>query len=234
MPAPTDTPAVFDFKSQSLKLLSFVPATLDCGKLEAALRAKLGDGEHMLSGEQLIVDFDTLPSMPSALEITALIRLLGQFGLKAVAARGGNDAQRAAARDAGLVVLANETAPAIPPSVRTPERPVPAMVVNRPVRTGQQVYARGGDLVVLALVSAGAEVIADGNIHVYAPLRGRALAGARGDAGARVFTTCLEAELVSINGVYRTLDEGLPASLKAKPAQVRLDQDKLVIEALGG
>ncbi|GAA5787184.1 putative septum site-determining protein MinC [Chitiniphilus shinanonensis] len=228
-----DTPVAFEFKSLSLKLLSFVPATLDAARLETALREKLGEGEHMLSGEQLAIDFDSLPTLPSAMEISALMQLLRQFGLKPVAARGGNADQQAAAREAGLVVLSDEAAAVVPPS-RQPEKPVPAMIVSRPVRTGQQVYARGGDLVVLALVSAGAEVIADGNIHVYAPLRGRALAGARGDVSARIFTTCLEAELVSIGGVYRTLDDALPASLKSKPAQVLLDQDKLVIEALAG
>ncbi|TJZ73996.1 septum site-determining protein MinC [Chitiniphilus eburneus] len=230
---PADTPVAFEFKSLSLKLLSFVPATLDAARLEAALRDKLGDGEHMLSGEQLAIDFDSLPTLPSAMEIAALMQLLRQFGLKPVAARGGNDDQQAAAREAGLVVLSDEATAVVPPAKQV-EKPVPAMIVSRPVRTGQQVYARGGDLVVLALVSAGAEVIADGNIHVYAPLRGRALAGARGDVSARIFTTCLEAELVSIGGVYRTLDDALPTSLKSKPAQVLLDQEKLVIEALAG
>ncbi|WP_255989201.1 septum site-determining protein MinC [Chitinolyticbacter albus] len=232
-PPPVDTPAAFEFRSNTLKLLGFVPATLDAQALRAALTEQLGLGEHMLSGEQVLLDFDSLPAMPSAIEITALAQLLREFGLKAVAARGGNDGQRAAAREAGLVVLSDDAAPAVP-AVKPVEKPIPAMIVSRPVRTGQQVYARGSDLVVLALVSAGAEVIADGNIHVYAPLRGRALAGARGDTSARIFTTCMEAELVSIGGIYRTLDDNLPTSLKSKPAQILLDQDKLVIEALNG
>ena len=99
---------------------------------------------------------------------------------------------------------------------------VTTMIVNRPLRSGQQVYARGCDLVVLAAVNAGAEVIADGSIHIYAPLRGRALAGASGDAGARIFTTRFEAELVSIAGVYRTFDAGVPGELAGKPVQVQL------------
>ncbi len=84
----------------------------------------------------------------------------------------------------------------------------------------------------LAVVSFGAEVIADGSIHVYAPLRGRAVAGARGDATARIFSTCMEPQLVSIAGTYRTTDTALPADVAGKPAQVRLDGDKLVVEAL--
>jgi septum site-determining protein MinC len=104
------------------------------------------------------------------------------------------------------------------------------------MRSGQQAYARGGDLVVLAAVNAGAEVIADGSIHIYAPLRGRALAGAGGDTGARIFTTCFEAELVSIAGVYRTFEAGIPDRLAARPAQVRLtgqgEESRLDILAL--
>ncbi len=106
------------------------------------------------------------------------------------------------------------------------------MVVDKPLRSGQQVYARGADLVVLAMVSDGAEVIADGNIHVYAPLRGRAIAGARGDTSARIFTTCMEAQLVSIAGIYRTTDTELPDRVKGRSAQVRLDGEKLLIEPI--
>jgi septum site-determining protein MinC len=119
---------------------------------------------------------------------------------------------------------------------------MPTMVIDRPLRSGQQIYARGGDLVVLAAVNAGAEVIADGSIHIYAPLRGRALAGASGDAGARIFTTRFEAELVSIAGVYRTFETGVAKELAGRPVQVQLREtatesageatSKLSIEAL--
>jgi septum site-determining protein MinC len=81
-------------------------------------------------------------------------------------------------------------------------------------------------------VSFGAEVIADGSIHVYAPLRGRAVAGARGDASARIFSTCMEPQLVSVAGIYRTTETALPADVQGRPAQVRLAGEKLVIEAL--
>ncbi|PLZ00371.1 septum site-determining protein MinC [Burkholderia sp. WAC0059] len=110
--------------------------------------------------------------------------------------------------------------------------PVPALVVDRPLRSGQRIYAKG-DLVVLGLVSNGAEVIAEGNIHIYAPLRGRALAGVHGNHDARIFCTCLEAELISIAGIYRTTENPLPAEVLGKPVQIRLDGDeKLLIEPL--
>jgi septum site-determining protein MinC len=106
------------------------------------------------------------------------------------------------------------------------------MVVDKPLRSGQRIYARGGDLVVLAVVSFGAEVIADGSIHCYAPLRGRAIAGARGDISARIYCTCLEPQLVSIAGIYRTTENPLPANLTGRPAQVRLDGEKIIVEPL--
>jgi septum site-determining protein MinC len=105
-------------------------------------------------------------------------------------------------------------------------------VIDKPLRSGQQVYARGRDLVVMSMVNPGAEVVADGNIHVYAPLRGKAIAGARGDADARILTLSLEAELVSIAGVYRTSEVPLPDTVRGKPAQVRLEADRLVMEPL--
>lgn len=112
-------------------------------------------------------------------------------------------------------------------------RPAAAtLIIDKPLRSGQQVYARGGDLIVLAVVSHGAEVIADGSIHVYAPLRGRALAGATGNPEARIFAASMEPQLVSIAGTWRTLEAGLPPEVAGKPAQVRLDGDKLIFEPL--
>ena len=96
-----------------------------------------------------------------------------------------------------------------------PERK-PTRVITTPVRGGQQIYAQGGDLIVLAPVSAGAELLADGNIHVYGPLRGKAMAGARGDAKARIFTTELDPELIAIAGVYRIIETRLDAQLRRK------------------
>ncbi len=106
------------------------------------------------------------------------------------------------------------------------------MLIDRPLRSGQQIYAKGCDLIVLAAVNFGAEVIADGHVHVYAPLRGKAIAGARGNTEARIFTTCLEPELIAIAGVYRTTETAIPAEVAGKPAQVRLVGDKLVMEPL--
>lgn len=106
----------------------------------------------------------------------------------------------------------------------------PAMVVSKPLRSGQQVYAKGCDLIILAPVSFGAEVMADGNIHVYSTLRGRALAGVRGDRSARIYALAMQAELVSIAGVYRLFEEGLPKALRDRPVAVTLnDSDQITV-----
>ncbi|WP_118179453.1 septum site-determining protein MinC [Paraburkholderia phosphatilytica] len=140
----------------------------------------------------------------------------------AVAAAQPNGAQAAQAADPNGIPQ--------PEAARTDSAPQ-TLIVERPLRSGQRVYAKG-DLVVLGLVSNGAEVIAEGNIHIYAPLRGRALAGVHGNHDARIFCTRLEAELISIAGIYRTTENPLPADVQGKPVQIWLDEEKLMIEPL--
>ncbi|NMM01282.1 septum site-determining protein MinC [Paraburkholderia sp. RP-4-7] len=154
----------------------------------------------------------------------------------------------ATATSADLFTAAAVTPAGAPPENGTPAtaaavEPAPAaepvrlatssqtMVVDKPLRSGQRIYAKG-DLVVLGLVSYGAEVIAEGNIHIYAPLRGRALAGVQGNHDARIFCTCLEPELISIAGIYRTTETPLPADVLGKPVQIWLEEEKLMIEPL--
>lgn len=108
----------------------------------------------------------------------------------------------------------------------------PTLVVRGPLRSGQRVYARQSDLIVMGVVSRGAEVIADGNIHVYGPLRGKAMAGARGDTAARIFTTGLDAELVAVAGIYRVIDSKLPTELHQRPAVIQLQKDALHLTPL--
>ncbi len=108
----------------------------------------------------------------------------------------------------------------------------PTMIINKPVRTGQRIYAEGASLVVLGVVNAGAELIADGDIHIYAPLRGRAIAGAQGNESARIFMHSLEAELISIAGCFKVFENGIPENLRGKPVQVHLDCSDLIIQPL--
>ncbi len=127
------------------------------------------------------------------------------------------------------VIAAAPEAPAAAPTAAKP-----SMIVDTPVRSGQRIYARGCDLVVTAIVNPGAELIADGSIHIYAPLRGRALAGASGDASARIFAMSMEAELVSIAGMYRTFEEGWPKDLARKAVQVSLAGDRIDFRSMSG
>jgi septum site-determining protein MinC len=175
------------------------------------------------------------------IDFIVLVALLRSHNLVPVAVRGGSVEQMAAAAAAGLAeapdvprVGARDAAlPLLTESVREVQLPAPPpLVIDKPLRSGQQVYARGGDLIVLALVSDGAEVIADGSIHVYAPLRGRALAGAEGDLSARIYTTCMQAQLLSIAGIYRTGEAAVPTPLDARPAMARLDGDSLRVDPL--
>ena len=201
-----------------------------------------------------------------AVNFPALLTLLRQYSLVPIAIKGASPTQMVDGLAAGLLpapdarvvasspptpepghqvapptqAAANVKAPVADPEPvpvpPMPEAPLGALVINKPLRSGQQIYARGRDLVVLAMVNAGAEIIADGHIHVYAPLRGKAMAGARGNTEARIFALSLEAELISIAGIYRTSENPLPANIQGKPAQVRLvagpDGDKLVMDAM--
>lgn len=119
-----------------------------------------------------------------------------------------------------------------PPNDKPAAAAQPTMIIDKPVRTGQRIYARGANLVVLAIVNAGAEVIADGDIHIYAPLRGRAIAGAQDNPDARIFVHRLEAELISIAGCFQVFENGVPENVRGKPAQVRLDGSRLIFEPL--
>lgn len=142
----------------------------------------------------------------------------------AVAAASGAD--QAAATSSGMKTATSATTNTDVPAA------APTMVVRGPLRSGQRVYARQSDLIVMGVVSRGAEVIADGNIHVYGPLRGKAMAGARGDTAARIFTTALDAELVAVAGIYRVIDSKLPVELHQRPAVIQLQKDALHLTPL--
>lgn len=147
------------------------------------------------------------------------------------APRGGS---RKASRPQAEAPAAPEPAavPEAPPAAAEPSAAGQTLVIRHPLRSGQRIYARGGDLIVMGLVSQGAEVIADGHIHVYGPLRGKAMAGAQGRADAMILTTQLDPELLAIAGVYRVVETRLPDSLHNRAAQVVLDGDTLRIRAL--
>jgi septum site-determining protein MinC len=236
----------FEIKSASLPLVSFVLKSADITQVAQDLQTRLGDTPDFFDNDAVLVDLQHLEDQGGPLDLPALVQLLRSFRMNPVALRPHNAAHEAAATLAGLFLTTE--ARTLPPSPATQEvvrevevirevvREVTssgsAMVVDKPLRSGQHVYAKGRDLVMLAMVNPGAEIMADGHIHVYAPLRGKAIAGAKGDTSARIFTNCLEAELLSIAGVYRTSDIPLPKEVAGKPAQVWLVGDKLAMLGL--
>lgn len=250
-----NAPATFEIKSAQLPLVALLLKSADLARLATEFAQRFGDMPDFFDQDPLVIDLSPLQAgdqADSPVDFVALCALLRPYRLHPLAVRGGNEAQTAAALLAGLIqandatVQRGSAAPA-PAAVAAPVAEVPAapaapqpapgaLVIDKPLRSGQQVYARGRDLVVMAMVNPGAEVIADGHIHVYAPLRGKAIAGARGNGDARIFAMGMDPELISIAGIYRTSETPLPASVLGKAAQVRLvpgpDGDKLVIEPL--
>ena len=249
---PASTPATFEIKSANLPLVALVLKSTDLEALSRELARRFGDIPDFFDNDPLVVELSSLASTGDSIDFTALVAMLRPYRLAPIAVRSGTPAQMAAALAAGLVAApdartsapAPARSPSAPVAAESANHPAPpdatppqgALVIDKPLRSGQQIYARGRDLVVLAMVNAGAEVIADGHIHVYAPLRGKAMAGARGNADARIFALSLEPELLSIAGIYRTSENPLPEGVWGKPTQVRLvpgpDGDKLVMEPI--
>lgn len=261
--APPTKPSTFEIKSANLPLVALLLKTTHLPTLKAEWLTQFGENPDFFDLDPLVIDLSPLAQQPNAEDVPdfkALLSLLRGHRVCPIAVKGGTPAQMAAALATGLVAAADvvltrtpvpEPALADPPVAPAPDTHpevaalvppaptaagLPALVVDKPLRSGQQVYARGRDLVVMAMVNPGAEVIADGHIHVYAPLRGKAIAGARGNGDARIFALSMEAELISIAGIYRTSDVPLPADVQGRPAMVSLQVgpggDKLVLSPI--
>lgn len=221
---------------------------LDVAALAAEMRERVGRAPKLFAHAAVVLDFGGLSRCPDAATVRALIAGLREAGALPVALAYGTSEIEALARELDLPLLAKfraqyesvaaptETPAASTANTHVAAAPTPApgaigLVHTQPVRSGQQVYAQGRDLTITAAVGAGAEVIADGSIHIYAPLRGRALAGAQGDRNARIFCREFDAELVAVAGHYKVLEE-IPAALRGRPVQIWLDGERIQIEAL--
>lgn len=234
----------FEIKSARTDALAVYLHNADAAALDAAL-AKCA-AQYRELNLPLILDMQDF--RPAEADLPAVLAVFRRHRLPVAALRHSDEAWAATAADNGL--------PFTPPGK---ERPVPletadagtvaeitgeiasetakqaghsTVLVAEPVRTGQQVYAENADLIVTGTVSEGAELIADGNIHIYASMRGRALAGAKGRRDARIFIHSMQAELVSIAGIYRNFEQQLPEHLYRKPVQIHLQDDRLVIAAI--
>jgi len=243
-----------EIKISTVVAISTILHSVDLRVIEASLEQMTGGVSDFFEDEFAVIDVAAVAMAAPAIDWAALVVLLKKYRLNAVAVRGASPGMIEAIRAEGLALddgssgaraqTHAEPPPVTPPSAAAPAptpvpEPAPApvaaaepMIIDTPVRAGQRIYARGTDLIVTATVNNGAELIADGSIHVYAPLKGRALAGASGNAGARIFALSMQPELVSIAGVYRTFDEGFPTDLERQPTQVRLLGDRIEIQPL--
>lgn len=239
-----------EIKISTVVAISTILHSADPIAIDAALKQMTGGVSDFFEDEFAVIDVAGIAEEAAHIDWEALVALLRKYRLNAVAVRGApgklhdvirahdlflddgtSGLQAGAGREREMPAAAPEE-PAAPAPAPAPVS-AQAMIVDTPVRAGQRIYARGTDLIVTAVVNNGAELIADGSIHVYAPLHGRALAGASGNAGARIFALQLQPELVSIAGVYRTFDDGFPADVARQPAQIRLVGDRIDISSLG-
>ncbi len=243
----TESPPAFALKGQMLSLATLELYNPNIIALATALKERLGQNPAFFDHTPVVIDLSPLQDTQKWIDFPALVSLIGNYGLIAVGVRGGNETQRNQAQSAHLALFSEsrtpskDTATPVPApatEVAATSEPCPPpcagpTVISHPLRSGQQAYARGGDLVVEAAVSNGAEAVADGSIHILGALRGRALAGVRDMPGARIYCMQLEAELVSINGTYLTQDRLEQDPAWGKPAVIeRGEQDKLIIRVL--
>lgn len=209
-------------------------SSVDVDSVAAALSDKVTQAGDLFRDAPIVIDLKEIGDVE--VDLAALVTVFRAHGMQPVAVGNATARQLDAARAAGLAVLSGgrttsrEAAPPQPEA--SAEESVAARLVTQPVRSGQRIYVARGDLVVVGQVNTGSEVLAAGNVHVYGPLHGRAVAGVRGDTTARILTTCFAAQLVAIAGIYRALEDDMPADVLERPAQVFLVGDRLVIEPL--
>ena len=241
-----DTPrTVIDIRYSEVGLVQVRIRTTDPHAIQNELAARVAAAPHFFRRIAVCLDLSALEKTPEVAEIHAVIEAVRRVGMLSVGLAGDVVELETVASALNLPILSSFRTPTRPAPVLEPEQaapttpePAPAdsnvstLIHIQPVRSGQRIYARNRDLIVNAGVAAGAEVIADGCLHIYGPLRGRAMAGARGDPAARVFCQEFDAELVSIAGVFRVF-ETIPAELAGMPVQAWLAGEDLHFTPIG-
>jgi len=214
------------------------------------LQQKVKQAPMFFQGSPVVISLEKLTKDTGHIDFTILLGLCSKYGLKPMAFKGGNDHFQDAIKATGLIHL---PAASLKTEVEQEKKPqsapeadqeikvktvveekliaCPSMLITQPVRSGQQIYAKQTDLIIMSNVSEGAEVLADGHIHVYGALRGRALAGAQGDETARIFSRSMEAELLSIAGNF-ILNEEIRARVWKESAQVYFKDNVLHLKSL--
>lgn len=233
----------FQLKGSLFTLSVLQLQTNDLPKLDQQLADKIQQAPKFFEHAPVVIDLQKLNAEQQPVDFTELNTLLRKHNLVPVGVRGTDEESQIKARAAGFATMIDPPQPtkeakAEKPNGKTEEVPAALIperkgsrLITQPIRSGQQIYAQGGDLIILSSVSPGAELLADGNIHVYGTLRGRALAGINGDEKARIFCHQLEAELVSIAGQYKIFED-LEAGHHHGPTQLYLERGQLIIASL--
>ena len=212
--------------------------TTDPGAILDELTGRTATAPHFFQRTAVCLDVTALQKDPDAAEIRGVVETVRRAGMLAVGLTQGGAAVEELSRALEMPVLThfrtpNKPVPVVQAApVAAPEPVQPSLMHHQPVRSGQRIYARDRDLIVTSTVAGSAEVMADGCVHIYGSLRGRAMAGAHGDTAARVFCQEFNAELVSIAGVFRVF-ETIPTELAGKPVQAWLSGDDLHFARIG-
>lgn len=252
------TPPVLEFKSSTFFAPVLILYNHDLHLIEQSLNEKISQASDFFKNSPLIFDVQELNKENNEFDVTVLIELLRKIGLFPIGIRGGNEQQNnhaqklfipvdtvrsnegsseLAKEQEQVIAITESEQPGSPPKTNAVvDKPtnvpkptaIPATLISHPIRSGQRIYA-AGDLIVMSQVSAGAEIMAEGNIHVYNTLRGRALAGVQGNKNSRIFCSDLQAELISIAGDYKT-SEDLSDNVRKKPVQIYLQDRALIIK----
>lgn len=244
MPTNSQTTSVaFEFKSGVITVPVLNLFSTDISDISHQLREKIIQAPEFFKNSSLLIDLQALDDQE--LNLAALSDAIRNAGMLPIGIRGGTPAQQLAAKDIMLPVMSAQSKTSPVHHVATPEKIIPepdepsevntptaieTVFISQPIRSGQRIYAKG-DLIITAKVSAGAEIIAEGNIHIYGALRGRAMAGAQGNEATRIFCSDLQAELVSIAGNYR-ISEDIKESERNTPVQIYLNKQALVIKKI--
>jgi septum site-determining protein MinC len=234
------SPPALEFKSSTFSVPVLVIASNDLIVIEQQLQAKIRLAPEFFKNSPLVLDVQEINKQSIELDVVATIDLIRKLGLLPIGIRGGNALQNEQLVKLGIPVHStvggNATVDSKKPIMPVPEKdtnvdmPSGTVLITQPIRSGQRVYA-AGDLIIVAQVSPGTEILAEGNIHVYGALRGRALAGVQGNTEARIFCNALQAELVSIAGFYKISDD-IQQNVRNKPVQIYLDKPSLIIKEI--
>ena len=206
----------------------------DADEFALQLKKKVNSSPEFFQQSPVIIDFSKLDLKTIKVNYSDILSICRDNGLQPIAFRQNNDLDLATVKATKLAVIEQNGKQNKKKKTEEPVIPVQntnAKIISRPVRSGQQIYAEGCDLIILGSVSGGAEVLADGNIHIYGSLRGRALAGVKGNNAARIFCTHNEAELVSITGHF-LLSDALETQIWKQPAQFYLADETLQVGSL--